>query len=137
MVNYCERMEEYIESLIYRDDVVYSEVMNSACVPEDTADILRAIRENDITRVVLGSCVCCPLDFICSACTDQRTRFKDALFKGTGISRSMVETCNLRGEVLPFLRYDEETALNRFKGLIERSMRRAKRLRPLPSPVRT
>jgi len=111
--------------------------MPSACIPEGSANILRAIRDKGITRVVLASCVCCPLDFVCSACTDQRSRLKDALFRGTGVSRSMVETCNLRGEVLRFLRHDESTAMSRFTGLVERSIFRAKKLRPLPSPVRT
>ena len=135
-LGWSKSMDEYVEQLVYEDKIVYSEVMNSACVPEGSAEILRAVRENGITRVVLASCLCCPLDFICSACTDQRTRLKDALFKGTGVSRSMVETCNLRGEVLPFLKYDEAIALNRFSGLLKRSIHRAKRLKPLPSPAR-
>jgi heterodisulfide reductase subunit A-like polyferredoxin len=130
-------MDGYIESLNSQEDVVHAEVMPSACIPEGSASILRAIRDKGITRVVLASCVCCPLDFVCSACTDQRSRLKEALFRGTGISRSMVETCNLRGEVLRFLKHDESTAMSRFTGLIERSIFRAKKLRPLPSPVRT
>jgi NADPH-dependent glutamate synthase beta subunit-like oxidoreductase/formate hydrogenlyase subunit 6/NADH:ubiquinone oxidoreductase subunit I len=132
-----DRMGSYVEGLMEQEGVVHAEVMWSACVPEGFASILRAIREKGITRVVLASCVCCPLDFVCSACTDQRSRLKDALFKGTGVSRSMVETCNIRGEVLPYLRQDESTALDLFAGLIERSLHKAKRLRPLPSPART
>ena len=68
--------------------------------------VQNAIREKNLTRVVLASCVCCPLDFNCTACTDQRSRLKDALFNGTGISRAMVETCNVRGEVLRWLEED-------------------------------
>jgi heterodisulfide reductase subunit A-like polyferredoxin len=49
----------------------------------------------------------------------------------------MVETCNLRGEVLHFLKHDRATALNRFKGLIERSIGRAAKLKSLPTPART
>ncbi|MFC1869427.1 FAD-dependent oxidoreductase, partial [Thermodesulfobacteriota bacterium] len=133
---WSDGMEDYVAGLTKKDNIVYSEVLNSACVPEGSADILRAVREKGITRVVLASCVCCPLDFICSACTDQRSRLKDSLFKGTGVSRSMIETCNLRGEVLPFLKYDESKALSRFTGLIGRSIDRAKRLKALPSLVR-
>ena len=83
--------------------------------------------------MVLASCVCCPLNFICSACTDQRSRLKNGLFTGTGISRSMAETCNLRGEVLRLVKTDPEAALERFEGLMERSITRAKKLRLLPA----
>ncbi|MCP4715528.1 MAG: 4Fe-4S ferredoxin, partial [Deltaproteobacteria bacterium] len=82
-------MDAFMEALkTTTDDVVHTEVIASACVPEGSSNIVRTIREKDITRVVLASCVCCPLNFICSACTDQRSRLKDALFTGTGISRS-------------------------------------------------
>ncbi len=134
---WLDEMDEYVERLTGEEDIVHSEVMPSACIPEGSASILRTIRDKGITRAVLASCVCCPLNFVCSACTDQRTRLKDALFNGTGVSRSMVETCNLRGEVLSYLTHDTPTSLSRFTGLIQRSIHRAKRLRSLPAPVRT
>ncbi|MDY6970740.1 MAG: FAD-dependent oxidoreductase [Thermodesulfobacteriota bacterium] len=134
---WLDGMDGHVDGLTGQDDVVHAEVVPSICVPEGPAEILRTIREKSVTRVVLASCVCCPLDFVCSACTDQRSRLKDALFKGTGISRAMVETCNLRGEVLRHLTHDPSTALIRFAGLIERSVHRARRLRPLPAPART
>lgn len=134
---WSERMDDYVGRLADRPDVVHAEVMPSACIPEGAAGILRTIREKGITRAVLASCVCCPLDFACSACTDQRSRLKHALFHGTGISRAMIETCNLRGEALPFLTSDAAVAVRRFKGLIERSIDRAKSLKPLSTPART
>ena len=130
-------MDEYLNGLIDQKDVIYVETMSSACVKEGTADILRGIREKGITRVVLASCVCCPLDFVCSACTDQRSRLKDALFKGSGVSRAMVETCNLRGEALRHMKHDPNMAFDSFKGLIGRAIQRARKLRPLPTPART
>jgi NADPH-dependent glutamate synthase beta subunit-like oxidoreductase/NAD-dependent dihydropyrimidine dehydrogenase PreA subunit len=133
---WLEEMNQYVEALTQREDIVHAEVMASACVAEGTAGILRAIREKGLTRVVLASCVCCPLDFVCSACTDQRGRLKDALFHGTGVSRAMAETCNLRGEALRYLAHDRDAALKRFIGLIDRSITRARTLRPLPAPVR-
>ncbi|MFC1890834.1 FAD-dependent oxidoreductase [Thermodesulfobacteriota bacterium] len=136
-LGWSDKIDEYVENLSATDDIVHTEVMNSACVPEGSADILRAIRENGITRLVLASCICCPLDFVCSACTNQRSRLKDALFKGTGVSRSMVETCNLRGEVLPLLNHDEAKALQHLTGLVDRSIMRARRLKSLSSPART
>lgn len=135
-LGWLDEMDQHVDRLTEKPAIVHAEVMPSACVPEGSSGILRAIREKGITRVVLASCVCCPLDFVCSACTDQRSRLKDAIFKDTGVSRSMVETCNLRGEVLPFLKNDASVALDRFAGLIERSIYRAKRLRPLPAPAR-
>jgi NADPH-dependent glutamate synthase beta subunit-like oxidoreductase/Pyruvate/2-oxoacid:ferredoxin oxidoreductase delta subunit len=132
-----EDMDNYVEHLLQVKDIVHAEIMPSACIPEGSAAILSAIREKGITRVVLASCVCCPLDFVCSACTDQRSRLKDALFKETGVSRSMVETCNLRGEVLRHLPSDPAKAFGHFTGLLERSIRRARRLKTLPSPART
>ncbi|MBW1816175.1 MAG: FAD-dependent oxidoreductase [Deltaproteobacteria bacterium] len=129
--------DEYVGGLTEHPDVVHAEVMLSACIPEGSGLILRTIREKGITRVALASCVCCPLDFVCSACTEQRSRLKEALFTGTGISRAMIETCNMRGEVLPFLKSDGAIAFRRFKGLIDRSIERAKRIQPLPMPART
>lgn len=130
-------MDEYVTGLCDRENIIHAEVVPSACTPEGSAGILRIIREKGITRVVLASCVCCPLDFVCSACTDQRSRLKDNLFNGTGVSRSMVETCNLRGEVLRHISNNPQTALALFKGLVDRSIQRARRLRSLPSPART
>ncbi len=133
---WLDSMDEFVKGLTDREEVIYTEVMTSACTREGTAGILATIRDKSITRIVLASCVCCPLDFVCSACTDQRSRLKHALFKGSGVSRAMVETCNLRGEALRHLKDNKALALNRFNGLIERSLLRAKRLRPLPNPAR-
>jgi heterodisulfide reductase subunit A-like polyferredoxin len=90
-------MTEYVQDLLSRSQVAHAEIIPSACAPEGSSAILKSIRQRGLTRVVLASCVCCPLDFICSACTDQRSRLKNALFHGTGVNRAMVETCNLRG----------------------------------------
>ena len=49
----------------------------------------------------------------------------------------MVETCNLRGEVLRHLKEDPSLAFSRFSGLIQRTVRRAKKLKALPTPART
>ncbi len=133
---WLDDMSQYVAGLQSQEDVVYAQVVHSACTPEGSSSIIRTIREKGVTRVVLASCVCCPLNFICSACTDQRSRLKNALFTGTGISRSMVQTCNLRGEVLRLLKPNHSLALKKFTGLIDRSMNRARRLKPLPDLIR-
>ena len=129
-------LTDHVAGLCGQPHIVHAEVLSSACTQEGSAALIRSIREKGLTRVVLASCVCCPLDFICSACTDQRSRLKHALFSGTGISRAMVETCNLRGEVLRLLKTDPALAEKRFKGLIERSIHRTFRLKALPAPAR-
>ena len=136
-MGWLKELDNYVEQLMDNEDIVHAETIPSACIPEGSGGIVRTVREKGITRIVLASCVCCPLDFVCSACTDQRSRLKTALFTGTGVSRSMVETCNLRGEVLQYLRHDPACVVSRFEGLIERSIRRARRLRALPAPART
>ena len=128
--------ETFISSLPELSGVEYAESVDSACSPDGAASILRTIREKGLTRFVLASCVCCPLDLICSACTDQRSRLKAAVFQGTGVTRAMAETCNLRGEALSLLRNDAKTAVSRFKGLIRRSIHRCTHLKSLPAPAR-
>jgi heterodisulfide reductase subunit A-like polyferredoxin len=125
-------MSEHLASLApAHADIVHTEMLTSACVPEGAQAIIRAAREKGITRIVLASCVCCPLNFVCSACTDQRSRLKTSLFHGTGISRSMVETCNLHGEILRLIATKPEQALERFKGLLGRSIKRSRTLQQL------
>lgn len=135
-LGWSQAMTDYVASLLSRPDVVHAEVVPSACSPEGSRSLVQTIRERGLTRVVLASCVCCPLDFVCSACTDQRSRLKSALFNATGISRAMVETCNLRGEALRFFTQGEDVALARFQGLLERSIGRTRKLKSMPAPAR-
>ncbi len=135
-LGWLEEMTASINELPRREGIVHAESVTAACIDEGAAAILRSIREKGITRVVLASCACCSLNFVCSSCTDQRSRLKAALFTGTGVSRSMVEMCNLRGEVLRLARMHPERALARFRELIDSSIERALMLKPLPSPAR-
>ena len=135
-LGWLEGMDDYLEGIRALPEVVHAETLDSACVPEGSSHILGAIRDKGITRLLLASCVCCPLNFICSACTDQKSRLKEALFRATGVSRSMVETCNMRGDVLRLVKDDPATALTRFAGLMDRSMERARRLKALPALAR-
>ncbi len=136
-LGWLDAMDDYLEQLpAITPLVVHTATLTSACVQDETATIVRTVREKGITRIVLASCVCCPLNFVCSACTDQRSRLKDNLFHGTGISRSMVETCNLRGEILRLVTSDPDLALERFKGLLGRSIKRTLHLKPLPTVTR-
>jgi len=133
---WLDGMSGYVAALESRKNVVHAEEITAACVPEGATRILRTVREKGITRLVLASCMCCSLNFACSACTEQRSRLKHFLFTDTGVSRSMVEACNLRGEVLRLVRKDPAEALRRFSGLLDRSLLRAVTLKALPSPAR-
>ena len=133
-LGWLDGMTEYLgEQEKYDSAIVHAETMNAACISDGTETIIRTAREKGLTRIVLASCVCCPLNFVCSACTDQRSRLKHSLFHGTGISRSMVETCNLRGEILRLVETNPQLAMKRFKGLLHRSIERVKSLKPLPA----
>lgn len=132
-----DELDDFINKLNDQSQIFHTEVIASACIPEGSSKILKTIRDKGLSRIILGSCVCCPLDFICSACTDQRSRLKDALFIGTGINRAMVETCNTRGEALRLLPKNKNIAIDKFKGLIIRSINKAKQLNTLPAPVRS
>ena len=135
-LGWLPEFDDYGRSLANRPDIAHVETLTSACVPEGITRMLRVIREKGITRLVLASCVCCPLNFVCSACTDQRSRLKKGLFTATGISRSMVTTFNLRGEVLNLIASSPETAVRRFEGMIDRAIRRSRNLKPFSSPAR-
>ena len=135
-LGWSDGMDAYLQGLYERPLITHAEALNAACTPAGIAHILAEVRERGLTRVVLAACVCCPLNFVCSACTDQRSRLKDGLFNGTGISRSMVQTVNLRGEVLRLLKSDPQLALERFTGFMDRAIGHAAHLLPFPAPAR-
>jgi heterodisulfide reductase subunit A-like polyferredoxin len=133
---WSSEMDGFLKDLKRQPDIVHTEALISACIPEGIQRIVDSVRDQGLTRMVIASCVCCPLNFACSACTDQRSRFKHGLFEGTGISRSMVQTCNARGEVLRHLAQDQDLAVGLFKGIVTRSIGRARKLLPFPAPAR-
>jgi heterodisulfide reductase subunit A-like polyferredoxin len=135
-LGWLDEMDDFINALKAVRGVVYAESMTAACVPEGAAGIIRTVRDRGINRIVLGACVCCSLNFVCSACTDQRSRLKHQLFTATGISRSMVVTRNIRGEALSLLSQDPAQALSKFKGLLTRSINNSRRLKPFTTPSR-
>jgi len=136
-VGWMDGLDHYLEALGAGPDMVHVQTIPAACVPDGSGTIMNTVREKGITRIVLASCVCCSLNFVCSACTDQRSRLKRALFTATGISRSMVATCNIRGEALSLIHSNPDLAQKRFEGIVDRSIRQARRLLQYPSLVRS
>jgi len=76
--------------------VAHAETIFSACHPRGADRIAAAVRRHGLTRVILASCVCCPLEFECISCNDQRTRPRIHLFERHGLDRSAFEMINLR-----------------------------------------
>ncbi|MFH2060205.1 MAG: FAD-dependent oxidoreductase [Pseudomonadota bacterium] len=129
-------LDDYMEQVRDKEPVVHAQTINSACIEDSISSMIKTIRSKFINRIVLASCVCCPLNFVCTSCTDQRSRLKQGLFTATGIGRAMVETCNIRGEALNRLAKDPDQAIARFRGLISRSIKRAQKLKPFTTPSR-
>lgn len=129
-------MDDVLNKVRDKAPVVHVQTLNSACIEDGISAIIKAVRSAAINRIVLASCVCCPLNLVCTSCTDQRSRLKQGLFTATGISRAMVETCNIRGEALNLLSARPTQAITRFKGLVNRSIKRAEKLKPFTTPAR-
>ncbi len=110
--------------------VVHSELLISACNPKGSDAVADAMRRHGITRVVLASCVCCPLEFQCISCNDQRTRARLHLFERLGLPRSRFETINLRDSLLAENLSDDEV-VEKARDLLRASFIRARYMAPL------
>ncbi|RJP23248.1 MAG: 4Fe-4S dicluster domain-containing protein [Candidatus Abyssobacteria bacterium SURF_5] len=88
--------------------VAHSEIIFSACHPRGADQIARSVREKRLNRVILGSCVCCPLEFQCISCNDQRTRARIHLFDRLGLPRNHFEMINIKDHLLPGGQTDDE-----------------------------
>ncbi len=77
-------------------EVVHGEMVFSACHPRGSAGIAAAVKKHRLNRVILASCACCPLEFQCISCNDQRNRTRIHLFDEHGLDRSTFEMINLR-----------------------------------------
>ncbi len=91
-----ERIRKMGESV---PSVAHSEVIFSACHPRGADHIAYAVREKNLSRVIMASCVCCPLEFHCISCNDQRSRARIHLFDRLGLSRSNFEMINLKDHI--------------------------------------
>lgn len=76
--------------------VMHSELIFSVCHPRGAEQIAKTVRSKNLGRVILASCVCCPLEFQCISCNDQRNRARIHLFETMGLDRSRFETVNIR-----------------------------------------
>jgi NADPH-dependent glutamate synthase beta subunit-like oxidoreductase/NAD-dependent dihydropyrimidine dehydrogenase PreA subunit len=111
-------------------EVAHAEMIFSACHPRGSDRIAAAVREHRLTRVILASCACCPLEFQCISCNDQRNRTRIHLFDEHGLDRSSFEMINLR-DYLSVEDLSEEEMILRSRDLFRAAFIRTRFLGPL------
>jgi NADPH-dependent glutamate synthase beta subunit-like oxidoreductase/formate hydrogenlyase subunit 6/NADH:ubiquinone oxidoreductase subunit I len=110
--------------------VAHSESIFSACHPRGSDHIARVVREKRLSRVILASCVCCPLEFQCISCNDQRTRARIHLFDRLGLPRSRFEMINIKDH-LGTGDQSEDEMFERARDLLREAFVRARLMGPL------
>ena len=111
-------------------EVAHAEMIFSACHPRGSERIATAVREHRLTRVILASCACCPLEFQCISCNDQRNRTRIHLFDEHGLDRSSFEMINLR-DYLSVEDLSEAEMIHRARDLFRGAFIRTRFLGPL------
>ncbi len=111
-------------------EVGHSERIFSACHPKGSERIAQAVREHRLGRVILASCVCCPLEFQCISCNDQRTRARIHLFDRLKLPRSRFEMINLKDH-LDIVGRSEDEIFESARDLLREAFVRAHLLGPL------
>jgi NADPH-dependent glutamate synthase beta subunit-like oxidoreductase/NAD-dependent dihydropyrimidine dehydrogenase PreA subunit len=109
---------------------VHSELIASACHPRGADRIATAFRSQRLSRVILASCVCCPLEFQCISCNDQRNRARIHLFNRLGLDRCRFETINIRDH-LGGPEISEDEAVANARDFLREAFLRARLLGPL------
>jgi NADPH-dependent glutamate synthase beta subunit-like oxidoreductase/NAD-dependent dihydropyrimidine dehydrogenase PreA subunit len=109
---------------------VHSELITSACHPRGAERIAAAFRSQRLSRVILASCVCCPLEFQCISCNDQRNRARIHLFNRLGLDRCRFETINIRDH-LGSPEISEDEAVANARDFLREAFLRARLLGPL------
>lgn len=114
--------------------VFHSELVFSACHPRGTDMIAEAVRRHNLNRIVLASCVCCPLEFQCISCNDQRNRARIHLFDRLGLDRCRFEMINIRDH-LGDAESSEDMLVERMRYFLQEAFIRARVMGPLRDSV--
>jgi heterodisulfide reductase subunit A-like polyferredoxin len=122
-----ERIREMAERI---PEIRHSEAIFSACHPRGADRIAAAVRKKKLSRIILASCVCCPLEFQCISCNDQRVRARIHLFDRLGLERSRFEMVNIRDH-LGSTDQTEDELFSRARYLLRAAFIRARLLGPL------
>jgi NADPH-dependent glutamate synthase beta subunit-like oxidoreductase/NAD-dependent dihydropyrimidine dehydrogenase PreA subunit len=111
-------------------EVAHGEMVFSACHPRGSDRIATAVKKHRLNRVILASCACCPLEFQCISCNDQRNRTRIHLFDEHGLDRSSFEMINLR-DYLSVEHLSDEEVIYRAQDLFRAAFIRTRFLGPL------
>ena len=111
-------------------EMVHTQLLASACHPRGSQDIAEAVGRHRLNRVILASCACCPLEFQCISCNDQRNRTRIHLFAEQGLDRSQFEMINLRDH-LAGDHFSEGDLVRRAQELLRGALIRMRYLGPL------
>jgi len=102
----------------------------SVCHHRGADEIAAVMKKERLSRAIVASCVCCPLDFQCISCNDQRTRARLHLFDRLGLPRGSFEMVNLR-DPLAAGGQSEEELFERAKDLLKAAFIRSNFMGPL------
>jgi NADPH-dependent glutamate synthase beta subunit-like oxidoreductase/formate hydrogenlyase subunit 6/NADH:ubiquinone oxidoreductase subunit I len=119
-------------------EVVHGETVFSACHDRGSAAIAAAVKKHRLDRVILASCACCPLEFQCISCNDQRTRTRIHLFEEHGLDRSAFEMINLRDSLSAYASpagLTDDDLVQRARDLFRDALIRTRFLGPLRQGV--
>jgi heterodisulfide reductase subunit A-like polyferredoxin len=123
-------LTQILELAMKGPEVAHSEMVFSACHPSGSDRIATAVKKHRLNRVILASCACCPLEFQCISCNDQRNRTRIHLFDERGLDRSSFEMINLR-DYLSVEHLSEEEVIYRGMDLFRAAFIRTRFLGPL------
>jgi len=110
--------------------IEHSEIIFSICNPGGADLVAKAVRDKRLSRVVLAACMCCPLEFHCISCNDQRSRAKLHLFERLGLPRSRFETINFR-DILKLGEMTDDQIVERARTLLRSSFIMSRYVEPL------
>lgn len=123
-------MKRIIEMTDAVPGVEHSELIFSACHPRGAEMIAKAVSDRRLSRVILASCVCCPLEFECISCNDQRTRARIHLFDRLGLDRNNFEMFNIKDHLYTGTETEDEI-VERARYLLRQAYIRAQFIGPL------
>ncbi|MFH1020922.1 MAG: FAD-dependent oxidoreductase [Pseudomonadota bacterium] len=129
-----EALERIREMAQRMPGVMHSELIFSACHPRGSDEIAAAVRKHRLSRVILASCVCCPLEFQCISCNDQRNRARIHLFERLGLDRSRFEMINIKDH-LGAADSSEDQLEEKIRDFLREAFMRARFMGPLRQGV--
>ncbi len=123
-----DRLAEFARSV---PGVVHGEVLTSVCHPEGADRIAKEVKVKELDRVIVASCICCPLRFHCISCNDQRNRAKIHLFDRHKQNPDQFEMINLRDQLSAAEDHSEDELYKIAKDILRSAFVRARFMGPL------